>query len=175
MQSFANTSLRPLPSATLNDVLTWCVERRHVDRLLVATRLDCDATQPVLLVPAVEESVARIFGRHVLHETLASKWAGTQIIGYSGKVYLIEFNTEVHERMVALENKWSAWMDLHNPPLPEDLCLFRQGDSMPVLVSVTHDGDAWILDDGPVPRALASEATIRVPDDLLPPPPFYGD
>jgi hypothetical protein len=161
------------PRASLSDVLAWCRER-GADRLLVATRLERASKKPVLLVPAVVESVRRIFGGAVLRETLARRWPGTELIGHSGMVYLIDFTPDVEKRMVAEENDWSAWIDWHDPPLPEDICLFRQGDTRPLLVSVTHDGEAWIFDAGPLPRSLAVKSEIPLPDDLLPPPPFYA-
>jgi hypothetical protein len=161
------------PAATLGAVLTWCQERRRVDRLLVATRLDRESKKPMLLYPGVAESVRRIFGKQVLHETMARRWAGTELIGHSGKVYLIAFNEDVKQRMIEAENRWGAWTGNHTPPLPEDLCLFRDGDAVPLFVSVTHDEEAWIFDDEPVPRNLATPSKIRLPEDLLPPPPFY--
>lgn len=160
-------------SASLDDVLRWCLERRSVNRLLLATRLDQDALSPTLLVPEVEVAVRQLFGDSVLCESFASKWPGTQLIGHSGKVYLVEFNAEMKDRMVRIENSFGGWTDRHKPPLPEDICLFRLGDELPALVSVTHDSDAWLLDDGPIEPVLAGKSVIPLPSDLLPSAPTF--
>lgn len=159
---------------SLNDMLTWCLERRRVDRLLVVARLDQDAAEPVLSDPEVKQSVRRIFAGKILSESFASKWPGTELYGFSAKVYVIAFDASVKETMVAAESTLRGWIHDCELPLPEDISVFRDGDPLPTLVSVTLSGNAWIFDDGPVPRALATKAEIPLPSDLLPPPPFYS-
>lgn len=75
--------------------------------------------------------------------------------------------------MIETENRLSAWTQWHQPPLPEDLCLYRAGDPVPVLVSVTHDGDAWIFHDGVVSDDVAVPAQLVLPPELMPPAPDF--
>jgi hypothetical protein len=70
--------------------------------------------------------------------------------------------------MVAVQNDLSNWTQYHRQPLPEDICLWRDGESLPSLVSVTHEREAWILSGTRVelPGAYESEyalETMKIP------------
>lgn len=64
--------------------------------------------------------------------------------------------------MTETKSYLSDWKQSNDPPLPEDVCLYREGEAWPVLVSVTHDGDAWLYDDEP------GAAFVSVPEIELP-------
>jgi hypothetical protein len=160
-------------AASLETLLTWCLDVRKVDRLLLATRLDKEVPTPTLLKPEVESRVHELFSDRMLETTVATAWPGTQLIGHAGKVYLVEFDRTVLRRMVAAENRLGAWTQWNKRPLPEDVCVYRVGDRTPVLVSVTHDDDAWIFHNDDVSVDVASPASIILPADLIPPPPNF--
>jgi hypothetical protein len=125
------------------------------------------------LAPAVESIVHDVFGERLLRATLATAWPGTQLIGHAGKVYVVGFDRSVLRKMVSTEGRLGAWTQWNQQPMPEDICLYRAGDRAPVLVSVTHDGDAWIFHDGDVSGEIATPASIRLPADLIPPAPDF--
>lgn len=160
-------------TASVETLLTWCLDVRKVDRLLLATRLDKESPTATLLEPDVESSVHDLFSDRLLEVSLATAWPGTQLIGHAGKVYLVEFDRTVLRRMVAAENRLGAWTQWNKPPLPEDVCVYRAGDAAPVLVSVTHDNDAWIFHNEDVSVDVASPASIILPANLIPPPPGF--
>ena len=63
------------------------------------------------------------------------------------------------------------WVGDKTPSLPEDICLFRDGDPLPSLVSITHEKQAWILHEHPiplgnVPRVEVSADSLLIPADL---------
>ena len=74
--------------------------------------------------------------------------------------------------MIATQKYLSGWKQSNDPPLPEDVCLYREGEDWPVLVSVTHDGDAWLFDDKPDAKFVRAPE-IPLPNDLVPPPPTF--
>lgn len=124
--------------ARLTDVLTWSLQMHSVDRLLVTARLS---------KPFVQEVVDSIFGSRILQKKLAGRWPGTRLIGHQGVAYVIAFDDSLIQPMAAAGRLLFDWVHRHDPPLPEDLCLFRQGADWPVLVSVTHELDGWVFSD----------------------------
>lgn len=160
-------------SASLDAILTWCLRERHADRLLMATRLDTDASGHPLLVPEVEVVAKKLFGRAIRRTLLATAWPGTQLIEHPGRVFVIDFDNHVRRTMVETENRLGGWNQWHAPPLPEDICAYREGDPYPCLVSVTHDDDAWIVHDGKVDNRLAIPSRAPLPMSLIPSPPDF--
>jgi hypothetical protein len=144
-------NLWDLPTATEIDlVFEWCARERHVDRLLLSARLDQDEKKPVLDKPSLDRFVASTFGNRLLERKLVRRWPGTQLIGHDGVVYVIAFDLSLIAPMRECGPRlsdWRHWRHDGKPPLPEDPCLFRQGDDWPVLVSVTHERDAWVLSE----------------------------
>jgi hypothetical protein len=113
----------------------------------------------------VDDAVSSIFGERVVSITRAVAWPGSRLFGHSAKVYEIALDEAVCKRMVATENMVSGWTHRPRPPLPEDICLFRRGDVLPVFVSVTHECDAWLLSEK---GAEFDGATLSsIPPDLM--------
>jgi hypothetical protein len=133
--------------ARLAEVLAWCWQEHSVDRLLVSARLDSSRKQRVLSRPSIEGVIESIFGARVLEKRFASRWPGTQLIGHQGAVYIIEFDDSLIKPMATAGKLFFDWTQNHEPPLPEDLCLFRKGADWPALVSVTHEWDAWVFSE----------------------------
>lgn len=135
-----------LPVRTpLARIFEWCYRERGVDRLLLSARLDTDEKTPVLSYPSLDETVTTLFGDRLLERKLVCRWPGTKLIRHQGVVYLIDFDPSLIKAMAKLGRRLEDWRHSHKPPLPEDPCLFRQGDEWPVLVSVTHEREAWIF------------------------------
>lgn len=158
--------------ASIDEISSWCLRARKVDRLMVAVRPYIDLDDRVEFDARIEESVSRIFGSRILRSTYATAWPGTKLLEHEGKVYVIKFDSDVAQRISHEMNHLRGWVQRNDPPLPEDLCLYREGDAWPVLVSVTHDGDAWLYDDDPDATFLRTP-TIPLPSDLIPPAPSF--
>lgn len=161
------------PAATLEDITRWCVDKRDVDRMFVVARPDNDAPGS-LLEPRVEGSVERLFKGKIIESLWATAWAGTQLFRRrSAKVWIISFDEDVRARLIAVENSIRGWRHISDPPLPEDICLYRAGDTLPTLVTVTHDGEAWLFDESAADAHFAERAELPLPADLVPPPPDF--
>ncbi|HEX6900066.1 MAG TPA: hypothetical protein VF789_10150 [Thermoanaerobaculia bacterium] len=157
----------------LEAIFTWCSEKRGVDRLLLSARLDKEKKRPTLLRPTLSETVDQIFGDHLLSTRMVKRWPGTELYGHKGVVFLVAFDPTLISSMAQVGTLLSNWRHNNNPPLPEDPCLFRQGDEWPVLVTVTHERDAWILSDER-PPFCSGEPFVFKPDNLLVPPASEG-
>lgn len=158
---------------SLDDLLEWCRDEHKVDRLIVATRIRDRKHGGGLMAPRVDEICAELFGRRLLQQSFVRGWPGTRLLDRLGKVYVVKFDDSLVDRMARVEREWTKWTQWHEPPLPEDICAYRYGDSQPTLVSVTHDQDAWIYHDGHVPASMARKSTVCVPAELIPGPPSF--
>jgi hypothetical protein len=135
----------------LDEVLEWCIRQNRVDTLLVTSRPSGNKQEGFSLDPSVEGTVQSIFGSKVVESFLATAWPGTELITpngrrrrHVGKVYVIRFDEAVMKKMVAVENELFRWLH-SSQSLPEDICVFRSGARLPLLSSVTHERDAFIL------------------------------
>lgn len=159
-------------AATFDAISRWCLACCQVDRLLVTARNDLSRPRE-LDEPRVAETVAELFGGRVLEEIWASAWPGTSLGGGgASKLWRIAFDEEVRARMVAMENRLVNWHQWHEPPLPADVCLYREGDPMPVLVSMSHQREpwfgAWLLDTYAADAPFATDPELPLPLDLIP-------
>ncbi len=153
---------------SMETILQWSVKDKDVDRLLLSARLDKERKKPVLLRPTLDRTIEQLFGERVLERRLVRRWPGTELYGHNGLVFLIAFDAALIKPMVEIGERLSNWRHNNNPPLPEDPCLFRQGDDWPVLISVTHERDAWILSDERPPFCIAEPFEFK-PENLLVP------
>jgi hypothetical protein len=130
----------------LSEVLEWCLQKFRVDTLLVTSRASGASRGKRSFDPAVERNAKSIFGKNLITQFHASGWPGTRLVRHTARVYVVRFDAALMRRLVTVENKLFNWT--HHPKhLPEDICVFRNGSRLPVLVSVTHEGDAFILSD----------------------------
>lgn len=134
-------------SIKLEHLLAWALEYEKVDRLLVTARLAKTRTKPPTRVNKIDDKVKTIFGKNVITSFNAKGWPGTSLIGHLGRVYIVEFDEKILRKMVKIENELFNWTHNNNPSLPEDICLFRENAQFPVLISVTHEAEGWILTD----------------------------
>jgi hypothetical protein len=151
----------------LEPLLTYCIEERQGDRLLFALRLDGDSGLP--LYPEADAAVQRLVGERIVEKRRARRWPGTISHEVDGIVLTIPLDRRLSADMVAAGPMLSDWKGWPPPSLPEDLCVYRQGESLPILVSVTHEEDAWILARDR-PTRLSVEESELAPDELFIPP-----
>ena len=130
----------------LDRLLAWCQVVHGVDQLLVVSRPETDGRR-YTFDPDVARVVKSLFRSSILSTVNAQAWPGSRLFGHSAKVYRVALNESVAKRMIASENLVANWTHARRPPLPEDICLLRAGDRFPVFISVTHEGDAWLLSD----------------------------
>lgn len=161
-----------VPGVPMERLLTWCLDIRGADRVLVAAPVDRDSDDLTLLKPAVERRVYGLIGDRLLSAAYCSAWPGTALAGHVGLVWTATFDRTLMRRMVRAQGALSGWKVSANPPLPEDICLYRDGDRFPILVSVSREGDGWLFHRGRIEEDLAVLADCPLPADLIPPPPF---
>jgi hypothetical protein len=113
--------------------------------MLVALRLDQVGNKWRYSDQAAGENVKSLFGKYILTGFQASEWPGTELIGHPGFVYVLTFNEDVRKIILGTQPLLEKWQHGKNPSLPEDICLFKESDSNPILVSVTHELDAWLI------------------------------
>lgn len=154
----------------LRCLLDWCIQHHRVNRLLVVNRLNSQKHERVPLCPEAIQTTERIFDKSIRRKHYALAWPGTELIGHSALVFQISFDRNVLDTIVEVAPQLEMWTHHNNPPLPEDLCLYRIGDCWPTLVSVTHEQDGWIISEGRVeiPGVSKDDPT---PDELMIPDP----
>lgn len=159
------------PRISLSELTALRIAYRDVDRLLLTARSSA-RHHDALDEPRVENAIASLFGDVLLDRFWASAWPGTRLSNDASKVYVIRFDGSVAARMSETEDRLPSWNQWHDPPLPADLCLYRDGDPWPTLVSVTHQGEgwfgAWLYDEAVAATIGAAPSRPRLPDDLVP-------
>jgi hypothetical protein len=128
----------------LSEILDWCLNEHKVDTLLVTSRAFTKrGSEKYTFEKGVERTVKSLFGNELIERLDVNGWPGTELIHHIGRVYVIRFDEKVRKRIVETEKELFGWRN--NRSLPEDICVFRGGSKLPVLVSVTHERDAWVL------------------------------
>lgn len=125
----------------LREILPWCFKHHHVDMLLVVSRgPSCEGRTFTSNLPA-ERAAAMLLGEKTITRFRACGWPGTALVRGKDLVYVAHFDEELMRRMIHLQNALSEWRF----ELPEDICLWRDGDSHPTFFSTTHERVAWVL------------------------------
>ena len=132
---------------SLSETMRWCLDHHGVDRMLVALRLEQVGNKWRYEEPKAAEFFTSQFGPHILTGLQAAEWPGTILFDHPGFVYVLAFNEEVMELALRIQPSLAKWDDGENPPVAEDICLFKESASHPVLVSRTHDLVAWLISD----------------------------
>lgn len=149
--------------AAMKPVLHWC-SRRGANRMLLAARFD-DEVGRSRTDRRLRSSISRIFGERILETWQTSAWPGTRLMDSTAIVIIVAFDSTLVEPMCRLEPCLSEWNHSHPLRLPEDPCVFRKGDRWPLLVSVTHEMDAWVLSDEKV-RGVRDEPCPWPPNEI---------
>ncbi|HEU4506848.1 MAG TPA: hypothetical protein VFR78_01330 [Pyrinomonadaceae bacterium] len=134
------------------ELLTWCLDREGVDRMLVVVRSPRE----------LERLPARLFGTNVLEDFAASAWPGTELIGHSARVFVVKFDQSIAEVILRTQPDLRKWLHASNPPLPEDICLFDSNADSPTLITVSHEELCWIIAERKPKLAGIRETSVRV-------------
>jgi len=128
---------------SLENSLEWAVATADPNRLLFTMRLAEGRGKKRFAPPGVEDNVQRLFGKYVLESFWASKWPGTRLFEHKGRVWVLKFNEEVKTLVLKTQPNFAMWYNNASLPLPEDICVFREGSPRPAILTVTHEGDGW--------------------------------
>ncbi len=133
--------------ASLAEIMNWCLQHHAVDYMLVTMRLDQVGNKWRYHDPKAGEFFQSHFGTYILTGFQVAEWPGTELIGHPGFVFVLTFDEEVKELILRTQPSLDKWQHNENPPLPEDICLFSESASHPVLVTCTHELNAWLISD----------------------------
>ena len=117
------------------------------------------------LEKGLEDHTLSVFQGSVMERFSATAWPGTELIGHKGFVFVTRFDEALRRKIVTEEDNLWNWSHNRTPPLPEDLCAFREGEGYPSFVSVTHERKAWLLSESKT--KLAGLKASRIPLDQL--------
>jgi hypothetical protein len=134
-------------AASLSEIISWCLRHHAVDRMLVALRLHQVGNKWRYSDLAAGENLQSLFGKYILTGFQVSEWPGTQLFGPPAFVYVLTFNEDVKNIILNTQPSLTKWKRGENPPLPEDICLFKESDSNPILVTCTHEPYTWLITD----------------------------
>jgi hypothetical protein len=126
-------------------IVNWCVDAESANRMLVALRLERRHGQWLPICSGLDIKVERLFGKSIVDKFFANAWPGTELIRHPGLVYIIALDSKAEEMLCNLESSLRNWHHNNTPPMPEDLCIFREGSGYPIFGSCTHEQDAWFL------------------------------
>lgn len=163
-----------VPSGTaLRLLIEWCVDHEAASHVLVSTQLD--STRVRYLTPAVEQSIRGLFAGCQVERFLATAWPANRLTSHVARIFVSTLDRQLIDRMCALGRSLEDWRHVGDPPLPEDVCLFRPGRTAPALVSCTHHGDAWIVSTkgGRLPGATRSDYSLE--DLMIPDGEYFCD
>jgi len=132
-----------LRDVSLEKALGWALRTSAPNRLLFAMRLAEGRGKKRFAPPGVEDNIKRVFEKYILESFWASQWPGTQLFEHKGRVWILEFSEEVKALVLKTQPIFAMWHN--NSLLPEDICVFREGNRSPTLLSVTHEGDGWFF------------------------------
>lgn len=132
---------------SLSEIMSWSLEHHAVDRMLVALRLQQVGNKWRYMEPEAAEILHSQLGPYVLTGFQAAAWPGTELIGHPGFVYVLTFDEQVMEIVLRIQPSLAQWQHSEKPSLPEDVCLFRESASYPILISRTHDLNAWLISE----------------------------
>ena len=141
------------------EICEWATFSRQANRLLFSARME----RGRLLNPSVENVVKSTFAKAILAQFNAYSWPGTKLHGHMGRIYILEFTKETMEATIATQARLFGWRHNGSPPLPEDLCIFSKDQTLPILVSVTHENYAWLIsaERPPLPGVKKSKFCVE--------------
>jgi hypothetical protein len=112
-------------------------------------RFCCSVSASMILVvrdpeidpgPLIQNRLARLQPFFVTSSRSMS-WPGTQLLADEATVYRHRIAPGLESEMLVLASRLFEWV---HPDAPEDPCFLR-GDDSPVLVTISHERDAYLL------------------------------
>jgi hypothetical protein len=101
----------------------------------------------------IKEKLARLNEFHV-EAVRAREWPGTILMGHDALVYSYRVAPGLQQVLQELATRLLEWL---HPAAPEDLCFFR-ADGRVILVTTSHEGDAYLMLTEPEFQALKERA-----------------
>jgi len=147
----------------LSEILLWCLKNGRVDTVLVSSWQSFDESGMGKYAPGVDIKAKKIFGENLIACFQARGWPGIRLSKHKGRVYVSKFDTQLAMKMAKVEDKLFSWLNVSRKKLPEDICLFKQGEKLPVLISVSHEREAWVIAQSRPPGFRRSDSR---PQDL---------
>jgi hypothetical protein len=102
--------------------------------------------------PRTEEKLAALSSFRT-EAVLAKEWPGTILFGHEATVYWHRVAPGLAQLLRQMESRLFAWL----VPSPEDLCFLRE-DGRAILVTTSHEGDAYLLLTEEEHRQLSAQA-----------------
>jgi hypothetical protein len=78
-----------------------------------------------------------------------------------GRVYVSEFDDQMAGKIAKIQNNLFTWLQDGPVPLPEDLCVFKRGAKLPVLLSHSVDREAFVISEACPPGFNASNLNLE--------------
>lgn len=134
-------NLREVP---LRDVIKLTLQVQSVDRMMFVIPLERANRN---WKPRNESliDILHQYEPNLIDMFLASGWPGSDYMSHPGLVCVFAFNQAVISQMLKVRRNLSRWTIGDSPPLPEDICFFKSGASIPTFASCTHEGEGWLL------------------------------
>ncbi|GIV06179.1 MAG: hypothetical protein KatS3mg016_1754 [Fimbriimonadales bacterium] len=113
------------------------------------------------LSPYGQETLQELEQDIVIQEA-RQEWPGTRLYGGNATVYLVRLSSRSLEILCQRADRLYEWSQ---PLLPEDLCLMRT-ETEPLLVSISHERDAYLLlSDDEKRELLSAVPSFRIGED----------
>lgn len=136
------------PNAHVGPVMEWSLRERGVNRLLVSMMLSEAGSRRRPAKPQALQWALREFEGRILGAWATSTWPGVEYrVPEAGLVLEIDFDARLGDVMKGTGRRLADWSSQHDPPLPEDLCLYRAGDAVPAFYSLTHERQYWVVSE----------------------------
>lgn len=133
--------------AGISEVLEWVRVNEQPDRILMACLLRQEKTGLKPTDPGAVDAAIRLLGCDLLCIQIGTGWPCIKYFDSFGLVFIARFSKALIGRLSDECDSFFDWRHCEAHPLPEDLCLLKEGNPYPALASVTHERDAWIFTD----------------------------
>ena len=152
---------------SLTEILTWCITERQTNRLLFTMPMSQDSRRRGEPNKALLDRTLNLFGPFVIKRFRAGAWPGTRLIDRKAMVFILQFDEALKNKILETQSSIWDWLYTSDPPLPEDLCLFLEGDTAPSFVSITHEKEGYLISETK-PRLNGVILSELYLSDLLP-------
>jgi hypothetical protein len=163
-------------SVLLQRLLEWCLHYERIDHMLFGIRMCIDTKHGRKRVPC-KASQIRVafehFGKAVDAVYSVRGWPGTEFYSPSPLLKLT-LSTEILNTIVRLGPYLNCWTSRSEPPLPEDICLYREGARFPAVVTVAHEDRSWLITNKNVDLPGTRRVKTPRPSDLIFEGPFFS-
>lgn len=93
--------------------------------------------------PEAERVAYDMFSKFIIKSFLARTWPPYDHFAHPHIVTVIRFSKVVRDLMLAVEPRFSGWLNQRG--LPEDLCLFQKGKRLPLFFSSALSEEGYLI------------------------------